>query len=506
MVMDTTKHRVTATQVNVIVIALCALSLVPLLAIGVYDRPSADDFSYSLQTREAFLATGGNPAAVLAAAVQTDIDFYNSWQGLYTSAFLLSLQTGIAGSRWYPVGCYLIVAFLIGCCLYLAYCIERRALGAGTSFWPAVGFALATLFLQCMPSPNEGIYWFNGAANYTPIFFAAFLAVGMCITALTVEGGHRRALALAGATAVSFIVSGGNYMPAFFNLMVMAGFAAIGFAKRRPLLALPLAAAIVGFAISALAPGTAIRQSALNELFGHPSVAGTLAHSAYQAVMDLRTFVDLPVLVFLAALTPVVVAWARGSAARFSWRTFAIAAVAACVLMVGSLCVPYYAMGGFGEGRARDVAFFIDVSLVAMLYGYAVCCWTSRNEARGKEAFAPFAHLNAAVVAVVSAVAVGSLVLFGSQLVGHGTSLVALRDLVNGEAAAYAAEYDAREAVMLGNVGGNATIAPLETHPQLLFYSDIARNEDDWSWAIIDYYDLEDLEVVNDGSETQAID
>ena len=486
---------ITSAKVNAIVIALCALLAVPLIALSAYDRPSADDFSYSLKTHAAFEQTGGDAAAVLGAAVETDVDFYNSWQGLYTSAFLLALQPGIAGGSWYGAGAVLIMAFMAAACLYLAFCVERRALRAPTKLWPAAGCMLATLFMQCMPYANEGIYWYNGAANYTPAFFLSFFSAGLCITALSAESRARCALAVAGAAVVSLIASGGNYMPAFFNLMSMAAFAGIGLLKRRPALVAPLVAAACGFAVSALAPGTAIRQAALSELFGKPTVAGTLAHSAYQAVMDLRLFVDLPVLVFFAAVTPLIVIWARRSRIRFSWKALAVGCVVAFVFMVGVLCVPYYAAGSFGEGRTRDAAFFADLTLVAGLYGYAVCCAATRWEAAGKRAEAAVAGLRPWAVGALASVALAAVALYGSQLAGHGNSLIAARSLADGEAAAYAAEYDAREAALLSAVGGEAAVPELSTRPQLLFYADFVRNEDDWSGVVAAYYGLERIVV-----------
>ena len=492
--METSKHHLPFARINVIVIALCIVSLIPLFVIGMYDRPSADDFSYSLQTHEAFLASGGNPLAVLGAAVSTDVDFYNNWQGLYTSAFLLALQPGIAGGASYPIGCWLIMAFVIGACLFLACRIERYAFKSGTALWPAAGFAAATLFLQCMPSANEGIFWYNGAANYTPVFFATFFTIGMCLKALEADRPRQRACAAVGAAVVSFIVSGGNYMPAFFNLMVMASFAGIGLLRKRPALLAPLAASVVGFAISAMAPGTAIRQNALNELFGHPSVIGTIAHSVYQAIMDLRLFIDLPTLVFLAALTPFVVAWSRRSPARFSWKTLGIAAAVAFVFMVGTLCVPYYAIGDFGEGRARNIAYFVDVFLVAGLYGYAVCCIVARKaqETGGESANR---QLSTGAYTAIAAVAIAAVALYGSQVVGHGNAFIAARSLANGEAAAYAAEFDAREATLLESAGDDATIRLISTRPDPLFFSDVERNGQDWSSAFIDYYKLKSLNV-----------
>ena len=61
----------------------------------------------------------------------------------------------------------------------------------------------------------------------------ALIDFGLCITALSVQKGWQRALAITGAVLVSLFVSGGNYMPAFFNIMVLVAFAGIGVMKKR---------------------------------------------------------------------------------------------------------------------------------------------------------------------------------------------------------------------------------------------------------------------------------
>lgn len=45
-----------------------------------------------------------NTLDLLKTAYDTDKQFYLTWQGLYTSAFLLALQPGIFGERYYFIG------------------------------------------------------------------------------------------------------------------------------------------------------------------------------------------------------------------------------------------------------------------------------------------------------------------------------------------------------------------------------------------------------------------
>ena len=488
------RHLCSFAMANIIVIVLCLISLVPMLLIGVYDRPSADDFAYSLLVHRVFLETGGDPLSIVSAAVQTSASYYQTWQGLYTSAFLLSLQPGIAGSSRYPVGAYLIIAFIIAACLYLAMCIERRLLNTGTRAWPAVGFLLATFFIQAMPFANEGIYWYNGAANYTPIFFSSFFTVGLCITALTAERTRRNVLATLFATVLSFVVSGGNYSPAFFNLMLMFGFAVIAIRRKRPYVALPFVASAVGFAISAMAPGTAVRQG----FFEQPGMFSTIVHSASRNLLDIRLFCDFGFMVLLVLLTFVFVLWVRRTTCSFTWKRLALGMVAAFLVAAASLCVPYYAMWGFGEGRVRNIAFFTDTLFVMALWLYAVGCLVDNVDEVAALAERTEGFLTRGWVALVACAGIAAIVFFGSMEVGHGNALVAARSVMSGEAQSYAAEYDARDREFLEAVergDESVTVEPLSVRPRLLFFSDIV-GEDDWSGTYAEYYGISRVEVL----------
>ena len=86
-------------------------STIPFVIISFYSRPCADDLPYSVLTHNAFVKYR-SIIAVLKAAIKTDIDFYNKWQGLYVSSFFMSLQPGIFGEKYYFVGA-LILQFIL---------------------------------------------------------------------------------------------------------------------------------------------------------------------------------------------------------------------------------------------------------------------------------------------------------------------------------------------------------------------------------------------------------
>ena len=75
----------------------------------------------------------GNLFALLKEAVCVDIRYYNSWQGLYTSAFVLALQPGILGERYYFIGAVLLMVLMAACLYYfVSACFDRLGVRSAT--------------------------------------------------------------------------------------------------------------------------------------------------------------------------------------------------------------------------------------------------------------------------------------------------------------------------------------------------------------------------------------
>ena len=80
--------------------------------ISLYNCPSADDFNYSVRTYTAWKESH-SIGQLLGAALDTSVHFWKTWQGLYSSAFLLSLQPAIFSGEAYAVT-GIIMMILIG--------------------------------------------------------------------------------------------------------------------------------------------------------------------------------------------------------------------------------------------------------------------------------------------------------------------------------------------------------------------------------------------------------
>ena len=100
--------------------------LVPAFVVAVFARPSADDFIYPRYTHAVVQQSGADCPEILRAALEADGNFYNTWQGLYVSGFLLALQPAIFGGQWYGLTFLFVAAMLFLSSLALARAVVHR--------------------------------------------------------------------------------------------------------------------------------------------------------------------------------------------------------------------------------------------------------------------------------------------------------------------------------------------------------------------------------------------
>lgn len=210
---------------------LMLVVLIPVFVVALYNRPSADDYVYAAQTYAA-VKSGAGWGEVLNAALETDLYFYNNWQGLYVSAFLLALQPAIFGGQWYAVTTVLVVGLLfVG-----AWGLSSALLGR---FWPgrrapvlfaALMFTFAVV--QGMPNQVEGLYWYNGAMNYIPFFALTMLLVSLLVRTYTAKARGVKVLFTLLGCVLCALIAGGHHVVILLALMLLA-FAVVAFARKK---------------------------------------------------------------------------------------------------------------------------------------------------------------------------------------------------------------------------------------------------------------------------------
>lgn len=461
------------------VLILTVASIIPLLMISFYNHPSADDFAYAVETHMVWKSTR-NMFLVLKQAVATSVKYWNRWQGLYTSAFLLALEPGIFGEQYYRITGFLTVGTVVVSNLIFSFYILHKRLGTDKLTSLTLGMVTSFLMLHWMPSTVEGLYWYNGAVNYT-FFFGLFLLLICIVIDLCKEQNTGAVFGKAVlGIFLAVLLSGGNHVTAFAGLLIVSGVCFFCFWNQKKQYAgrvfTVLAFEVAGFLVNVLSPGTRVRADAFEESRG---VLWTVWNALQYLLERMNSWIGLALLVSIVIMLPVIFSCVEKirDEKRFYFPYPLLVFVASVGFLTAMCCPSYYAMGVIGAGRLVNVVYFAFVLLVFINVFY-VCGWIC-----GKMEFRESSG-------GVSTILIALILCFG-LIVGcyrDCAGYIAWKSVSSGEALAYSMEADARYNLYIGSAGQDVEVSAFSFYPQLLFYDDITEDKEDWRNLQVEEY------------------
>lgn len=460
---------------GIILTSVLILSVLPYFIISVFSRPSADDYTYSIGTHQLVCSEKWNLFSLIKAAFAVDMEFYNNWQGLYSSAFVLSLQPGIFGEEFYFIGAWALMALLFLSIWFLANNLVHGLLGGGIKkrYVALFSFFVFAVLIQGMPSMLQGIYWFNGAWNYTFFFCLVLLNVGLLIGYIFRGGGKCRLVLL---TLLSFIISGGNHVTAFLNILLLVIVGALMFKRKKELL-IPLSMAIIGYIIVFVAPGTMVRQGEE----ARQGIISTLAHCVWWLFKYLCDWIDVQFVFLMILLIPV--AYLLSCRCNIDFNIFKIHPIfmvlGEMMLICGMLCVPFMAMGNLGSDRLKNVIWLTFMICSAINWMYLML-WS--------KVFLLFQNVKFNGIYALCIFCSCIIVCFFTD----SNIYMTVGELVNGKAVEYANACDERYELMEQSPIGTIIYVGELPDSKMLKFSDLSADTEFWTnaaWG--DYYSVD---------------
>ena len=449
------------------VIILCAF-LLPLLLAGSCAVPCADDYSYGYEAHRVFTETGSVLKALLRGLRHVG-EVYTIWQGTYSAIFLFSVQPAVFGEGLYSITAFLMLFSLTAGCLFLCRELFSSVFGVDKAASGVFGCAVTVLCTQLLPSPVQGFYWYNGAVFYTFFYGLSLIAFALGIKYIT-KGRTGTKVWLCILCA---ILGGGNYVTALTCVIVGISSALLLIllkdARWKKLL-LPLGILLVGFAVSAAAPGNFIRQSTVENSPG--ALKAILLSFGQCAEYSLQWF-SLPLLGGIILISPLL--WKCAAASPFRFRFPLFVSLYSYCLLSAMFCPPIFALGNVGEFRLLNIIFFAFVLLLVGNVFYWLG-WAAEKLGKRKEDDKAVAFLPAAGCALCCLGLAALSVLNG----GSFCSVSALGILRNGEARAFRGCAEGRLEILLDPAVSDAALDDYPTHPYLLYYDDITEDPTDW--------------------------
>lgn len=446
-------------------------SLLPVMYLGRYNHPVGDDFYYGADTKAVWERTGSIFETAAEAAKEVGYH-YQTWQGTYSAMFLMCLPPNIFGEWAYRLITFWILTMLSGGIFYVAKPLICSFLGGSGELWVIASSLLALLCVQTLPSQGEAFFWYNGSMYYTGYFAVSLFFLGLLLRYPAKPG--RRRLAALGVLAV--FLAGGNYVT-LLPVMLTTLLAAAELLRRHSTAGKQIGGILIllllGFAVSALAPGNQVRQSDMWKIPAWKAIA----KSILQGILYFRAWTGVWLLLALFLWTPFL--WSALAKTKYRFRYPLLAAGLSYGLFCSMSCPTFYTMNSTGPARAVAVNYYGFIFTVFFLYTYLLGYFYRARADGGWISALPQkagTHTSAMgrgrVGLMLCAIALLLAVQVLSGAVGKTTVGKAVRLLKDGTAAAYEAQYQQRLLILEDASVRDVVFKPYDNQPDMLYEGD----------------------------------
>lgn len=414
--------------------------LIPILMLARYNHPTGDDYYYVLETHNAWQEKH-DPFSVLHAAAEGVTKQYQIWQGTYSAMFFMYLSPNLFGESVYHFVTPIILLLLTG---GIFYCIRQIVVGLldGTrSEWLCISALLSLLCVQTTAFASESFFWYNGSMYYTGFLGLTFFYFGLLCKLL--KRGNIPACIV--SCVLAFLLAGGNYVSLLPTMLLSLSLLGLLFLQKKKnflFLIPPCLSLLIGFTISALAPGNHVRQDGMWKIPAWKAVLKALL----QGIDFLTGWSSVWILLALLLLTPIF--WGIYERLSFSFPLPLLVIGFGYGLLCSMACPTFYTMNSTGPARAVAIMYYVFLFFVLFSYFYLLGYLHRITKQKGER----LAALHATITGFFQKrlpLFVGAFIVLLLLVLSFGntSSLVclrALRTMTNGDAASYEAQFQER--------------------------------------------------------------
>lgn len=468
--------------------------LLPVLYIGRYNYHCADDFGFSAASHIAWEDTH-SLLDVFQAAGETVANRWNTWQGTFTTMYLMAIEPGIFGDTFYHFVPWLMIGAMTASTMFMLYELLVNLCGCRKSTWVSMSMLYLICALECMLDPLQAFFWYNGATHYMIPHSLAMVLIGILIKARLTD---KKLIVCAVACILSFLLGGSNFISAL-STGVGLGYVIIAcFFLKKKKMAIYIAPTlfyIPAFLINVLAPGNSVRQAAFPD---HPGPIKAIMLAFYYCVQRaLADWLDWRVLALILITAPIAIIVVSKVKEKYSFefKCPLLVLIASFCFLSAMFAPTSYASGESIEGRVENIIFLNYLLLILLNEVYLIGWLDSRWHIDEKTYLLDEEKKDTKWMYI--AIIFGILFCAGLTILKEEnsfTSSAAVASLVRGEAARYGQETLDRTK-LIGNCGGNMLEVPrfVET-PYLLYMDDIVPDSDDWRNSSMErYYRIDEI-------------
>lgn len=484
---------ITPKRVSVFLTVVYGLSLIPLLWIALYNYPSADDYSIGSQSHQTWIISH-SVFQVLRTGVVRAVNDWLNWMGYFTSNFLMAIPPSTFGERFYILTTWIMLGMLSFSTIYLLHGIFVKVLKGDKYVSFSICMLMLLITVQCMVGRVEAFYWYSGAVNYIFVHSMSLFFYGLLI-GFVYDKGKKRIWDLVAASFLGFLTGGGNQMTALnvaVVLLVVIGFLAFlkKWKKYKPLL-IPIGMFYLGFILNVAAPGNWVRASGTS---GMNPVKAVGVSFYYCLDYCMGKWSGWPVVIMVIALIPLF--WHLTKETEFQFGYPLIVVFFGYCLVSAMMTPPLFAVGNIEAGRLQALTFSMYILVLTLCVGYVTGWIRKKIEKKcGLSRISQFSPSQIwCLLGCIVFLGIGSTIMIIPDP-HYYTFSSALTDIFSGSAKAYGDALEER-ATLYNSGECIVEVEALPSQPQLLYFSDIKSDTEDWeNRGLCRFYGLEAVKV-----------
>ena len=469
-------------------LAVLLLSLIPLVWLGRYNYPTGDDYYYGVEAHLVWQQTGSFSQA-FAAACRGVADTYQNWQGTFSALLLMYLPPNIFSNTAYHLVPLVILLLLCGGVFYLLQPLVCRFLPGTRGDWITISSVISFLCVQTVAFQSDSFYWYNGSMYYTGFFAVTLFFLGTLLCYL--YNGNK--LLLLPLLLLAIFLGGGNYvslLPCMLLVVTITFLLLLQRNKKAYVCGIISAVLLLSFAVSAMAPGNHVRQSGMWKIPAWKAIAKCLLQGIRYTFAWTGLWWALAALLLLPVFLRIL---QKKNGAFFSHPILFTGY--AYGLFCSMSCPLFYTMNSTGPGRAVAIVYymFLLISFAVLFYWIGFVLLKMQARPNPSEKIEVSGKLNTACYLAMA------VLLFSIPCTGlwqETSAMKAIRVLTDGEAAAYAAEYEDRLLILNDPEVTDVVLTPFIHQPALIYTGDLpGDSEDPTSRKVAQYFQKTSLYV-----------
>ncbi len=467
--------------------------LIPLMILGFYDYPTADDWTLGLFLHRAVAQKSGI-VGCFKAIFSGVKEYYILGESRFSAAFFGC----IVPSAWGSEKLYHIVPFFVLCAIVLCDYIFFNSILKNKIYTLITVSGFVMIKILCVPYPTESFFWYVGAVNYTVINSLFLIFLVLLFNVINSDSKNRVTAALRYFVCVllAILIGGNNFGTSLIGVSFLLLFTFVLALTDRKKLVKTLPVTFVFLFCVFLSIYGGRNAARLTGEYGEvkigplEAIVDSIVHSAKAVLI----FTDLKLLFLVIAVIPMVIACIdRNGNLKKYFRLPGVFSVVSFLIYASEVVSNFYIEGGIRGGRMADIYFynFITIILLNVIYwcGYYVA---KKGTGEGNDRFLGFLIKSKMYIFVVFVLA--AFCVFGIRDLKHSSSYRAGVWLAKGYAQDYGKQWKDRLTVLNDKNVSIVTFDALDQYTEMVYYADFSTDPDNWfNKACAEYYDKEQV-------------